>query len=1125
MKTVLVKLTPYDPVGAARVNLYITNVNDVSATLPAGQSNEYLPILAAGPVISRSVFNGDFSDIGDNTGSSLTVRLDESALTAWLGYVWAGASVEVRVGNFGDPYSAFAVVQTLSATGLTRSSGVTCDIGLTSSVNLARQLLYLSFAGTDNGSGSDSGEGRAEVRGTLKPWLSGAGRYIDPVLIDAPRQIYCYHGYGSTLGATNCMEGGVDKGASSYTWATFAAMVAQVMTAGQWGCCPSLGMIRLGGQPSFPITIHAQGDAPGGTMPSKIGDVLKRILEGPGGIAAPAINATNLAAITTSRPDAIDIYHTDQGTVQQVLTEVMLSANGYWIEDAVGGIQLGIVPPGLTGSAAGFPATTILNSGDAFPSWSGSGTIAADGLFTTFGDVSAGFDQRASANLTTVTAYSIYTVIWRIKKDAIPKTTRFGLMRIGGAVVSLDFWFDTSNGEVNCSTGALPYGSLDGVDSWVCWIQVQPTSSAAIAFAVFPAVGIVAAGQPMNAANHVPTVTGSIGFRALQLMAGAQTPSPGGAPTKLLDLDGLQSPAVKEGGEDSASVPAYRVRLGGVASHFTHNPNDVAASIIAAQSSADSKAKTYPPGSSPPSVPTPAVGDLWPDNSTGAIVMRRWTGAAWQAVTEVGTAVALLPIGSVAAADIVGNSFKRTATGTDYNYAVVSSVAFAGSAYAQMGAVATGYSMVSLDDDNTTTVQASMNWMLTVQDTGSWALYKAGVTAASGAYGTVVVDTNIMLRYRGNKVEAMIGNTIVATQAENSGLSYFAKWHAYQAANYRQLAAGYASIIVQAGSTAANSTILNSSGTGLVDSQLLNTAITITPSGALSGGGGGAITGLDFGNVSGATKPSNNADVTAAVTPTVTGSTSFAIAADSSGTITTALPFSRAFVAKQGTTDVSMTTSWVLGGGYDALGLTVDNTPASATRGQVTVGLNQITASTTRSTGSGTATLTATLPGGAVIALSLVFTKTTAAAPVGGGTGATSATITSMSSPTNATSTAMTSEYIVRSDGAGKLKFSMDITFSGTGGTHPNPYMYANVAYATTSQGTLIDVFADTVPASTPDTFTYPSWDGAGSVYLVLTQYQMPAANTDYYFKVKARRGNATYATSIIYANVHIQQV
>ena len=665
MKTVLVKLSPYDPVGAARVNLYITNRNDASATLPSGQANEYRPILTAGPTISRAVFNGDFSDIGDNSGSSLSVRLDEAALTAWLGYVWAGAPVEVRVGDLGDPYANFVLVQTIAATTLTRSTGVTCDVSLASGVNLDRQLLYLSFAGTDNGSGTDSGEGRAEVRGTLKPWLSGTGRYIDPVLIDAPRQIYCYHGYGNTIGATSCFEGGVTKGASAYTWASFAAMVGQTMTAGQWGCCPSLGMIRLGGQPSFPITVHASGDAPGGTLAITTGDVLKRILEGPGSIASPAINATNLSAINTSRPDGIDIYHTDQGTVRQVLTETMLAANGYWIEDAAGKLQLGIVPPGLA---------TAPSSAD-----------------------------------------------------------------------------------------------------------------------------------------------------------------------KLLDLDGLQFPAVKQSGEDTASVPAYRVRVGGVASHFTHSPNDIPSSIVAAQSSADAAAYVYTPSSSPPVSPTPTVGDVWPDNSTGQIVSRRWTGSAWEAITEVGTAVSLLPLNLLAAAEIIGNSFKRTAAGTDYNYAVVSSAVFAGSAYVQQGAVASGFSMVSLDDDNSSTAQASMNWQLQVNSTGAWALYKAGASVASGAYGVVAVDTNIMLRYRGNKVEALIGNTIVTNQPENANLSFYAKWHAYQATIYRQIAAGFASLIVQTSATAAQSTLLNSGGTGLSDPQILNSAISINPNGTLSGAGGGSV--------------------------------------------------------------------------------------------------------------------------------------------------------------------------------------------------------------------------------------------------------------------------------------------
>jgi hypothetical protein len=307
----------------------------------------------------------------------------------------------------------------------------------------------------------------------------------------------------------------------------------------------------------------------------------------------------------------------------------------------------------------------------------------------------------------------------------------------------------------------------------------------------------------------------------------------------------------------------------------------------------------------------------------------------------------------------------------------------------------------------------------------------------------------------------------------------------------------------------------------LTDAAIKNTAVTLTAAGALSGAGGGSITGLDFANVAGATKPSANADVTAAVTPSTTGSTSFAIAADSNGAITTALPFSRQFKAFQGTTDVSGTTAWVLGGAFDVLGLTVDNTPASGTRGQVTVGLNQITASTTRSTGSGTATLTATLPGGAVIVLSMVFTKTNAPAAAAGGSGATSASITSLTSVTSLTSAVLSGEVVVRSDSAGKIKIAMDIFFtsSGTSGTNT---LSANVAYATASGGALTDIFADTVPTRTA--WSYALGD-PGETYLAQTQYTLPAANTDYYFKVKGRESASGRTLTISSANITISQV
>lgn len=374
--------------------------------------------------------------------------------------------------------------------------------------------------------------------------------------------------------------------------------------------------------------------------------------------------------------------------------------------------------------------------------------------------------------------------------------------------------------------------------------------------------------------------------------------------------------------------------------------------------------------------------------------------------------------------------------------------------------------------------------------------------------------------------QATIANfkTASGTAASIAGQGAFATVNT--AAYGSALLTGFAALAARAKVSLGDGFVFRADGTtGLTDSiavTSLGTAASIT-------GQAATATSSDFSAVTGTTKPSNNADVTAAVTPSLSGNAAFAIAADYYGTITTTLPMTRQFSAFQGTTDVSSTTSWALSGGYDALGLTVNNTSGSSTRGELTVGLNQITASTTPSTGSGTATLTATFPGGGVLSLSLVFTKTNAASPpAGGGSGATSATITSpITAPTSTTSAALSSEVVVRSDAAGKIKVSMDVFYSTSGSTPTsNRYLYMNVAYATTSGGSLTDVFADNAAAiyNTPAIHTVSTYWDDGNIQLPLTQFTLPAANTDYYFKIKGRKGQTASVTPYD-TTVHIQQV
>lgn len=264
---------------------------------------------------------------------------------------------------------------------------------------------------------------------------------------------------------------------------------------------------------------------------------------------------------------------------------------------------------------------------------------------------------------------------------------------------------------------------------------------------------------------------------------------------RYIDLDGKQHPAVKSATEIPTGVPAYRVRLGGQRTWFIHSPNDIPATILATVDLANSKAYTFPASSSPPTSPTPQEGDLWPDTSTGSTVMHRYTSGSWVAVTEVGSNVRLVAIGSLLQTLVAGNSFNRSATGTGYSHAVYADVVLSNSAYVRCGSVASGRTVIGFDAVNTTTSNTTQDWMFEViVATGAWTLYKDNVSVGSGTYGAVPLDTNTELRYLGSSVEAVIGGTIVKSVAATPGKSYFAKLWGYQQGTVRQIAAGYAGV-------------------------------------------------------------------------------------------------------------------------------------------------------------------------------------------------------------------------------------------------------------------------------------------------------------------------------------------
>ena len=267
------------------------------------------------------------------------------------------------------------------------------------------------------------------------------------------------------------------------------------------------------------------------------------------------------------------------------------------------------------------------------------------------------------------------------------------------------------------------------------------------------------------------------------------------------------------------------------------------------------------------------------------------------------------------------------------------------------------------------------------------------------------------------------------------------------------------------------------------------------------------INGVDIG-------VANGADVTAANAPDMTGSLQWEIAGDVAGAVTTTLPASRRFAAISGGSDLSSTSGWVLSDVSSAVAMTVNNTSGDPDRGVVVLG--------TGTTGSGTAKLTATLPSGFVIARTIVVTKTNAIPTSSGGTGSTLAQDFTFANVTSGTHAAISDELTVRSDGSSHVRISAYANFRPTSGTST-----ANVAskfsYATSSGGSLVDLISEVTGAPSYYRPAELAHDD-GALFHAEATYTMPAANTDYYFKLSARRVSGSAAIVFSAATFTVRQ-
>lgn len=259
----------------------------------------------------------------------------------------------------------------------------------------------------------------------------------------------------------------------------------------------------------------------------------------------------------------------------------------------------------------------------------------------------------------------------------------------------------------------------------------------------------------------------------------------------------------------------------------------------------------------------------------------------------------------------------------------------------------------------------------------------------------------------------------------------------------------------------------------------------------------------NWSTITGNGKPVDNADVTAQSVPSLTVPSTLTITADYLGVVTDSLPIQLVCYRLLGTTNVDDTTTWSATFPSSITG-TIDSASAGSTRGNIDI---------TAATGSGSLgdIVVTAVRDGVTLTAKIAVTKNNAAAPSGGGAGATSATITSYTAvSSDSYGTVHGGPVTVRASATGNITVSGALSFTCT----PKSTGVGNYGLSLKAQWRLVGgSFADITTeqaASSEATITDPFGDNilistAGSISFSFQKTGL-TNGSDYEFQILGHR-------------------
>lgn len=256
--------------------------------------------------------------------------------------------IEVKLGTRNSFVGDFVTVVSARITALAMTEAI-LTISLRDPAAYAQNLYPTSAYGGGGGADGDSG-----LAGTVRPVVLGRVWNMAPLLINAVSLIYQAHD-GAIAAVTGCYDGGAGL-AFSADHATYAALAAATVSAGQYATCLAEGLIRVGSTPVFAITAHIDGLAAAGTSIRSVASWLAGQME-------TAVDLdVDTAAFAGLPLSTVGWVWREPFSWGEALSRFVGDAGWHWGADVTGPITTRrLDPPSSSGVAAVYDETSIMS--------------------------------------------------------------------------------------------------------------------------------------------------------------------------------------------------------------------------------------------------------------------------------------------------------------------------------------------------------------------------------------------------------------------------------------------------------------------------------------------------------------------------------------------------------------------------------------------------------------------------------------------------------------------------------------------------------------------------------------------------------------------------------------------